>query len=146
MSVIDRTSLVLKRTFDAPVEQVYAAWTDPDAIAQWFLGDDCQSCKVFAADVRVNGRYEFLMTHANGESCRVQGLYHEVEPNKKLVFSWALSHEPERQSLVMVEFMDQGSKTLLKLTHTRLPDPHSRDCHLKGWTSCLDHLQGWLAD
>lgn len=144
MSAHDRTSLVLKRTFDAPVERVYAAWTDPKSISQWFLGDDCNSCEVFEADARVNGRYDFMMTHSNGESYRVRGLYHEVEPNRKLVFSWAWDHEPGRESLVMIEFMDQRGKTLLTLTHTRFTDQPSRDCHLKGWVGCLDHLQAWL--
>jgi uncharacterized protein YndB with AHSA1/START domain len=145
MSAHDRTSLVLKRTFDAPVERVYAAWTDPDSLAQWFLGDDGRSCTVYEADPRVNGRYDIMMTLDSGEAYRVRGLYHEVEPNRKLVFSWAWDHEPDRESLVMVEFMDQSGKTLLTLTHTRFADQPSRDRHLKGWVGCLDHLQAWLA-
>lgn len=144
MNAHDRTSLVLKHTFDAPIERVYEAWTDPDILSQWFLGDDCTSCKVFEADGRVNGRYDFMMTHENGEAYRVRGLYHEVEPNRKLVFSWAWDHEPERESRVMIEFVDQAGKTLLTLTHTRLADQQSLDNHLKGWTGCLRHLESWL--
>lgn len=144
MNVPDRTSLVLKRTFDAPVEKVYAAWTKPEIIAQWFLGDDCNACQVFEADARVNGRYDFMMTHANGAAYRIRGLYHEVEPERKLVFSWAWDHEPEQESLVMVEFTDQAGKTLLTLTHTRLADQESRARHHTGWSSCLDHLESVL--
>ncbi len=146
MSVYDRTSLVLKRIFDAPVDRVYAAWTDPEILMQWFLGDDCKSCEVFEADARVNGRYDIMMMGASSEAYRVRGLYHEVEPNRKLVFSWAWDHEPERESLVMIEFMDQAGKTLLTLTHTRFADQVSRDRHIKGWVGCLDHLESWLAN
>lgn len=145
MNIPDRTSLVLKRTFDAPAETVYAAWTQPEIISQWFLGDDCKACQVFEADARVDGRYDFMMTHISGEAYRVRGTYHEVEPDRKLVFSWAWDHEPEQKSLVMIEFTDQAGKTLLTLTHSRLANQESRDRHLKGWTSCLDHLQGQLA-
>lgn len=145
MSAHDRTSLVLKRIFEAPVDRVYAAWTQPEIISQWFLGDDGKSCHVFEADTRVNGRYDIMMTMADGKPYRVRGLYHEVEPNRKLVFSWAWDHDADQESLVMVEFIEQGDKTLLVLTHSRFATSESRDNHLKGWIGCLGHLGSWLA-
>lgn len=145
MTGSDPTSLTLKRTIEAPVEEVYAAWTDPEIIATWFTGDHAKSCEVHEADVRVGGRYDFEMHMPSGDTHRVRGVYREVLPNEKLVFTWAWISTPERESLVAVELKGKGDATLLTLTHTRFADQTARDNHLKGWIGCLDKLEKRLA-
>ena len=146
MTINDPTSLTLKRVIDAPVSEVYAAWTDAEMLASWFLGDDAASCEIHEADVRVGGRYDFEMHMPSGESNRVRGVYQEVRPNEKLVFTWAWVSTPKRESLVMVEFKSQGNRTLLTLTHIRFADQSARDRHAKGWGGCLDRLEKRFAE
>ena len=54
------------------------------------------------ADARVGGRYRIVMRTSDGEEHDVSGVYREVVPNEKLVFTWAWRSTPERESLVTV--------------------------------------------
>ena len=66
------TALRLTRTYAAPPEKVYAAWTDPQALKRWFApSDDFQTPEV-EADVRVGGRYRIVMRSPDGEWHRVE--------------------------------------------------------------------------
>ena len=63
----------------------------------------------------------------DGEVHRVGGVYREVEPNSRLVYTWAWESTPERESLVTVEFRPSGEGTELLLTHQRFADIEARD-------------------
>jgi uncharacterized protein YndB with AHSA1/START domain len=67
----------------------------------------------------VGGRYRFVMHGRNGETHRVGGVYREIVPNRKLVYTWAWESTPDRESLVTVEFLPAGRGTELVLTHQR---------------------------
>ena len=67
MNEHDPTTLVMKRTIAAPVDKVYSAWTEPSIISTWFIGDDAESCDVLEADVRIGGRYDFVMHMPSGD-------------------------------------------------------------------------------
>ena len=82
-----RPSLTIKRRFKATPAQVFKAWTEPAQLAQWMGGPEITSVDA-KADVRVGGRYQIRMTKANDEH-NVSGVYREVVPNEKLVFTWA---------------------------------------------------------
>ena len=80
------------------------------------------------------------MYAASGETHRVGGTYREVEPQRRLVYTWAWESTPERESLVTVEFVRSGDGTDLVLTHERFADRDARDRHGVGWSACLDRL------
>ena len=97
-----RPSLSLTRRFNAPPEKVYAAWADPQKLVQWFGPASVEEGSVKAdMDLRVGGRYR-ISFRANGNYNEVGGVYREVVPNQRLVFSWAWHSTPERESLVTV--------------------------------------------
>jgi uncharacterized protein YndB with AHSA1/START domain len=101
--VIARPGLTLKRRLNAEPAKVWAAWTDPEKIAQWFGPSETREDSVRAElDVRVGGRFRASFNTADGEYHEVGGVYREVVPNQRLVFSWAWHSTPERQSLVTV--------------------------------------------
>ena len=85
------------------------------------------------ADPRVGGRYRVGMLTPAGEEHDVSGVYREVVPNEKLVFSWAWKTTPERESLVTVTFKDDGGGTLMTMTHEQFFDEAARDRHQGGW-------------
>jgi uncharacterized protein YndB with AHSA1/START domain len=97
------------------------------------------------ADVRVGGRYRWVMRSANGETHDVGGVYREIVPDRKLVFTWAWRSTPERESLVTVELKPDGDGTLLTLTHEQFFDADARDRHQQGWTGSLDKLEKFVA-
>jgi uncharacterized protein YndB with AHSA1/START domain len=96
------------------------------------------------SDLRVGGRYRIVMHAEGGETHRVGGVFQEIVPERKLVYTWAWESTPERESLVTVEFKSAGKGTELTLTHRRFFDRDARDRHNAGWQVCLDRLSRHL--
>jgi uncharacterized protein YndB with AHSA1/START domain len=91
-------------------------------------------------DVRVGGRFRASFT-AGGEYHEVGGVYREVVPDQKLVFTWAWHTTPERESLVSVTIKPDGGGSLLTLHHEQFFDQAARDGHERGWGGSLDKLE-----
>jgi uncharacterized protein YndB with AHSA1/START domain len=144
-SAAERPSLTLKRRFAAAPEKVYAAWADPQKLAQWFGPGAVEEGSVKAdIDLRVDGRYRISFT-TNGTYNEVGGVYREVLPNWRLVFTWAWHSTPERESLVTISIKPEGSGTLLTFLHEQFADEIARNNHERGWTELLGKLESYLA-
>jgi uncharacterized protein YndB with AHSA1/START domain len=112
---------------------------------QWFGPAAVEEGSVKAeVDLRVGGRYR-ISFNANGNYNEVGGVYREVVPNQRLVFSWAWHSTPERESLVTVSIKPDGSGTLLVFNHAQFVDEKARDNHQRGWTELLAKLESYLA-
>jgi uncharacterized protein YndB with AHSA1/START domain len=139
-------SVTLKRRLNAPAEKVYAAWTQPAQLVHWFGPSQTVAGSVHAEmDVRVGGGFRVSFKTEDGEHHEVGGVYREVVPNEKLVFSWAWHTTPERESLVTVLIRSEGEAAMLTLTHEQFFDEAARDGHKRGWTGTLDKLEGYLS-
>jgi uncharacterized protein YndB with AHSA1/START domain len=143
--LLARPSLTFTRRLNAPPEKIYAAWTDPEKIIHWFGRADAMVSS-FKADIdaRVGGRFRISFSTAS-EYYEVGGVYREVVPNARLVFSWAWHSTPERESQVTVVIKPDGAGTLLTLHHEQLFDEAARAGHERGWTAGLDKLEHLLA-
>ena len=140
-----RPSLTLNRRLAAAPEKVYAAWADPEKLVQWFGPASVEAGSVKAdIDLRVGGHYR-ISFNANGQYNQVGGVYREVVPNERLVFSWAWHSTPERESLVTVSLKPDGAGTLLTFHHAQFVDATARDNHERGWTELLGKLEAYLA-
>jgi uncharacterized protein YndB with AHSA1/START domain len=95
-------------------------------------------------DLRVGGRYRISFSATSGEYFQVGGVYREIVPNERLVFSWAWHSTPERESLVTITLKADGDGTLLTLLHERFFDQKARDGHNRGWTGTLEKLERYL--
>ena len=140
-----KPSLTIKRRLKAPPAKVFSAWTDPEKIARWFGPDDTGSVLEAKIDARVGGRFWVVFTTTDGEEHGVGGVYREVVPGRKLVFTWAWRTMPERQSHVTLTLKSDGEGTLLTLHHEQFFDEPARDRHEAGWTGTLDKLERYLA-
>ena len=138
-----KPSLTLKQRINAPPSKVYAAFTEPQTIARWFGPEGVQSVHA-ENDLRVGGRYRIVMRMGSDEH-DVSGVYREVVPNERLVFTWAWKTTPERESLVIVSFKPSGGGTMLTLTHEQFADAEARDRHQHGWTGALVKLERLFA-
>jgi uncharacterized protein YndB with AHSA1/START domain len=139
----DKLALEVKRFIKAPRDRVYAAWTDPAQLKQWFGPENVQTHDL-VADVRVGGKYRWDITNAEGEKMTVRGEYRELQPGRKIVFTWQWDDDDvwkNRTSIVTVELDDIEGGTELRLTHVQLPSEQSRDRHTEGWESVLDRLE-----
>ncbi|MGF6778206.1 uncharacterized protein YndB with AHSA1/START domain [Paraburkholderia sp. GAS334] len=135
-----RPSLTLQRRLNASPEKVYGAWTEPAQIAKWMHPADNDVVHA-EMDVRVGGRFRVILHAPDGEKHDVSGVYREVVPGERLVFTWAWHSTPERESLVTVALRRDGDATVLTLTHEQFFDEAARDNHRSGWTDALDCLE-----
>jgi uncharacterized protein YndB with AHSA1/START domain len=140
-----KPSLTIKRRFNAPAAKVFSAWTDAEKISRWF-GPGQAEVLLAESDARVGGRYRIVARSSDGEKHDVGGVFREVVPNEKLVFTWAWRSTPERESLVTVKLEPDGSGTLLTLTHEQFFDEAARDRHRRGWDLIVDRLERMLPD
>ena len=136
----ERPSLVLKRRLKARPATVWRAWTDPERIMLWWGTAGAQTL-LAEADPRVGGRFRIAFRTPDGERHEVGGAYREVQPDERLVFSWAWHTTPERESQVTVALKPDGDGTLLTLTHEMFADEKARDDHRGGWGMALDRLE-----
>ncbi len=138
-------TLVVERVFAARRERVFRAWTDAALLARWFAPSGTQPVGV-EAHAAAGGSYRIGMRDADGVTSYVSGKYLQVVPPERLVFTWAWeSDPPEAESLVTIEFFEQGGATRVRLRHEKLADAQSQARHRRGWESCLDQLQASLA-
>lgn len=143
-NIANKPSLTLKRRLNAPPAKVFSAWTDPQKLKAWF-GPGEAECLLTEADTRVGGRFRIVMRSSDGEEHDVSGVYREVVPDERLVFTWAWRSTPERESLVTVALKGDGDGTLLTLTHEQFFDEAARNRHESGWSGALDKLEQYLA-
>ncbi len=147
-SVADsETEIEIRRTFQAPRDIVYAAWSDPRQLVQWWgpEGMTVPTCDWQAVEGQ---RWRTCMQAPDGQQYCVGGEFREVTPPERLVFTWTWESESEGataglETLVSVEFSEQGEATEVCLRHLQLRDRETCEGHLKGWTSsfgCLARL------
>ena len=141
VAVATKPSLTLKRRINAAPAKVYQAWTDPQKMMRWYAPANAETLAA-ETDVRVGGRFRVLMRTADGEEHDVSGVYREVVPDEKLVFTWQWRSKPEWGSLVTVTLKRDGDATILTLIHEQLPDEAERDGHRTGWTGAIEKLAG----
>jgi len=136
-----KPSLALKRRFEASPAQLYQAWTQPEKMIRWWGVTGHANAPIAEADLRIGGHFRVQFWTPNGEHHSVSGVYREVVPDRKLVFSWAWQSTPERESQVTVDLKPDNDGTILTLTHERFFNETARDDHRRGWTQALDMLE-----
>jgi uncharacterized protein YndB with AHSA1/START domain len=139
-----KPSLTLKRRLNASPAKVFAAWTDPEKVKHW-MGPGEVTVLSVKCEPRVGGKFNWVMRAPGGEVHDVSGVFREVVPDRKLVFTWAWISTPERESLVTVDIKPDGNGSILTLTHEQFFDADARDRHQGGWSSALDKMEKMFA-
>ncbi len=140
--------LTVRRSFPAPRQRVFEAFTNADALKAWW-GPDGYGTPVAELDLRVGGRYRLGMRKLpDGEIFYLTGTYREILPPERLVYTWTWEHEEAiKDTVVTIEFRESTGLTAtdVVITHELLPTPEWRERHGHGWNSCLDKLARVLA-
>jgi uncharacterized protein YndB with AHSA1/START domain len=140
-----KPSLRLARRYPVAPEKLWKAWTDPEALKRWWGPSAADRVSVAQLDVRAGGRFRIVFGGPQGTDNEVQGVYKEVVPNRRLVFTWIWPNTtPERESVVTIVFKAVDSGTELDLRHERFFDEAARDGHQRGWSAALDKLDGYI--
>jgi uncharacterized protein YndB with AHSA1/START domain len=117
----------------APPATVFAFLTDPEKILRW-MGTEA------TAEPHPGGLY---LVNVGGKNV-ARGRFTEVIPVHRLAytFGWEKGHErtPPGSSLIEIDLVDHGGGTLLRMTHSGLPDAEACASHEKGWTHYFERL------
>jgi uncharacterized protein YndB with AHSA1/START domain len=140
--------ILITRIFDAPREQVFRAWTDPDDVAAWYGPEQMDTPREkIHIDLRVGGRYELTMVRRDGGGEFAIGyeILELVEPELIVLRSDPMPQAGMHEGTVLrVEFHDQGAKTRMTLSDG--PYPAAGRGHAEaGWSTAFDKLAAILA-
>jgi uncharacterized protein YndB with AHSA1/START domain len=137
--------LRIERTFEAPAEKVFAAWTSAEVLRRWWHAEHDWETPLAEVDARVGGAIRLVMHNpADGSEYGGRGVYTRFEPQRRLAFTWAWDNEPAARQLIELEFVDHGERTTVVLTHRRLPAAET-DEYREGWQNSFDNLDAALA-
>ena len=144
-------TLEVRRTFAAPREKVFAAWAQREQLEQWMCKDESSHTVIHhEQNIRTGGHYMMeVRDPRKKETYWGRGLYREVKPPQKIVFSWSWTkdtqdgpqlHPDSPETQVTVEFFVRGNSTEVVLTHAVFGSAKDRDEHNQGWNGCFDLL------
>ncbi len=144
----DTRELVLTRLLDAPRAKVYRAWTDPELLKKWFAPAPWTTPHA-ELDVRPGGGNLIVMRSPEGQDMPNAGVYLEIVPNEKIVFTdaYAKAWEPSAKPFmtVILTFEDEGGKTryTARVRHWTAEDckTHEQMGFHEGWGLCASQLE-----
>jgi uncharacterized protein YndB with AHSA1/START domain len=142
----DAESLEIVREFDAPRPLVWACWTEPAHMAEWFMPEDMTVPKS-ETDIRVGGGFRTCLLAEDGTEHWVRGEYREIHPESRLVFThgWEdAAGEVPHWTLCEIEFEERAGRTTMTFRQSPFRSAGSRDGHAGGWTSAFDNLERHL--
>jgi uncharacterized protein YndB with AHSA1/START domain len=148
------SAILITRILDAPRELVFKAWTDPEHLMRWWGPNHFTSpaCKI---DLRVGGSYHFCMESPDGQRFWSTGVYREITPPERLVYTDSFADEQGNvvpasyyglpgdwplEQLMTVTFEEQEGKTKLTLHQSGIPAGEAADMTVAGWNESLDKL------
>ena len=143
---MNHLGLVITRTFDAPRELVWKAWTDPELAINWW-GPTHHPATQMELNVHPGGRWRnCLRSVENGNLLWHGGVFREVIEPERLVFTFAWEESGERglETLVTVTFTEEGKGTRMVMHQTPFQSLTERDGHDEGWNSTFNRLAEYL--
>jgi uncharacterized protein YndB with AHSA1/START domain len=146
LALLTRTpesTIRLEKTVPATVDQVFAAWTNPEQMARWYAPSDDFTTPIAEVDLRVGGKYRVGMKHKDREQANiVSGQYCRVDAPKCLSFTWAWEspRADVHETQVTLEFRPRPGATDVTLIHERFREEQARKEHTEGWNGCLNRL------
>ena len=130
----------IERTFQAPVERVFDAWTSAEVIRRWWQAELSWETSEAEVDLRVGGVVRVVMRdpdrdveHGGG------GRYTEIERPTRLAFTWIWDGD-SRRTLIELDFEERNGATTVRFTHSGLWDEAAVRSHEGGWGRILDQL------
>ncbi|MGC5166400.1 SRPBCC family protein [Luteimicrobium sp. DT211] len=138
------SSVVVEHRFDAPLDVVWRAWTDPERVSRWWGSDPGGVVTSAELDVHVGGRFEISFRDPGGEGHTSRGEYLRVEEPSLLDFTWSWESEPGTRSRVTVELVGDGDATAMRFVHGELVGVSAHD-YAPGWRRTFGKLDAVLA-
>ena len=139
----------IERTFDAPAEVVFEAWTNPDYVRRWWSGDDAPviTCEI---DLRVGGSWRYVTRTTDGVEMGWHGTYHEIAAPGRLVSTEVFEGYPEAESVNTMTLTERDGTTTMTVIVAHTSTEH-RDGHVNsgmegGLQLALDRLEDLIVE
>jgi uncharacterized protein YndB with AHSA1/START domain len=137
--VTDTKTLRIERTFQAPAEAVFDAWTSEEVIRRWWHAELGWETAAAEVDLRVGGAVRVVMRDPNDVEHGGGGKYTEIERPTRLAFTWIWDGDT-RRTLIQLDFEETDGATTVSFTHSGLWDEEAVRSHEHGWSNILDKL------
>jgi uncharacterized protein YndB with AHSA1/START domain len=135
METVNKTSITVENTINAPVEKVWEYWTEPKHITAWYNASDDWHAPYADNDLRTNGKFKTTMAAKDGSfSFDFEGVYTSIEENKIIEYTIVDGRK------VTINFTPQGNATKVVETF-EAEDLHSHEMQRGGWQSILDNFK-----
>jgi uncharacterized protein YndB with AHSA1/START domain len=136
--------ILITREFNAPRHLVYKAWTTPELVKQWWSGERGEVTSV-EIDLRVGGRWRYVMVANEGFEVGFHGEYREIVPNERLVSTEVFEGFPDGEALDTLTLTEQDGRTTLSVLVQHQSREH-RDAHINsgmegGMQEAMDRLE-----
>ncbi len=142
----DKLTLRMRRTFRAPAQAVFDAWTSEDVIRRWWHAEHDWETSDAQVDLRVGGEVRVVMRNPHEDvEYGGGGEYTEIDPPRRLAFTWIWDRDPSREQLIELDFEEDDGSTTVHFTHSNLWDAESVRSHEDGWGRAFDNLERALA-
>jgi glutathione S-transferase len=136
----DAHALQLQRTYQAPAERVFAAWTSEEVLRRWWQAERGWETTEAVVDLRVGGAIRVVMRDpVKDAEYGGGGTYTEVEPPTRLAFTWLWDGDT-RRTLIEIDFEEADGATTVRFSHSGLWDEEAVRSHERGWGTILDNL------
>ena len=144
----DLNVIRIERTFAAPADDVFAAWTSPEVLRRWYPPGRDWDTPVAEVDLRVGGKLRIVMRSPTGESFGGGGEYQEVTPPTRVVFTWVWDQPKIGTGIQLVEvdfIAEPDGSTTVVMINRGLTDEQARQSHREGWEGSFDNLARLLS-
>jgi uncharacterized protein YndB with AHSA1/START domain len=136
----------VERTFEAPVEVVFDAWTSPEVMRRWWHAGPEWETPEAEVDLRVGGKVRVVMRASDGTEVEAQGVYTRIERPHRLEMTWTFSDDPSNaQQLIEVAFSESEGATTVVMLNSGIATDERRDAQDYGWRGCFDELERALS-
>lgn len=131
----------IERTFDAPAEDVFDAWTSEEVIRRWFIPATGWQEPSAEVELRVGGKIRVVMRDPDGEPVEAGGEYTRIERPHRLAFTWTFDDDPSNQQMIELEFTEREGVTTVLFVNSDISEKQRRDAQYDGWSTCFDNLK-----
>ena len=131
----------IERTFAAPAEDVFDAWTSPEVMRRWLHPGPDWATPEAEVDLRVGGKVRVAMRRPDGSEVEAKGAYTVIDRPHRLVMTWTFGDEPSNEQLLEVSFTESEGSTTVLLVNTGISTGERRDAQDWGWRGCLYQLE-----
>ena len=136
-------ALVIKRTFDAPRDLVWKVWSDPGQAKEWW-GPNGFTLPFVEMDQRPGGKWRAQMRSPDGKDFWQHGVYREIVPPEKTVYTFIWDAEPDQEMLVTVLFVARGNKTEMTFSQEGFKSADEKSGHEDGWKQTFDRMSAYI--